>query len=50
VIYAVLGRLDQWHEVLRIPALDYGVVGLVGLGFFMMPSSRAPKPAKTTDP
>jgi hypothetical protein len=50
VTYAVLGRLNQWHEVLRIPVLDYRVVGLIAFGFFMMPSSRAPKPAKTTDP
>jgi hypothetical protein len=50
VTYAVLGRLVQWHEVLRIPVLDYRLVGLIAFGFFMMPSSRAPKPAKTTDP
>ncbi len=33
--YALLDRLDQWHEVFRIPILDYGVVlilwGLFGL-------------------
>jgi uncharacterized membrane protein YhdT len=46
--YVVMERLDQWHEVLRIPILDYGVVGLIALGFWLR--SRAtrgsPQPAK----
>lgn len=28
-VYAGLDRIDQWHEVLRIPVLDYGVVFLL---------------------
>ena len=34
-IYVVLERLALWHEVLRIPVLDYGVVGLLALGFWL---------------
>lgn len=35
VAYAALDRAAQWHEVLRIPVLDYGVVGLIALGFWV---------------
>ena len=30
--YVVLDRVAEWHEVLRIPVLDYGVVALLPLG------------------
>jgi len=33
--YVALDRLSLWHEVLRIPVLDYGVVGLLVLGFWL---------------
>lgn len=34
-IYVGLDRLNTWHEVLRIPTLEYGVVGLIALGFWL---------------
>ena len=34
-IYVALDRLALWHEVLRFPVLDYGVVGLIALGFWL---------------
>jgi len=45
--YVVMERLALWHEVLRIPILDYGVVGLIALGFWLRNRARraiAPEP------
>ncbi|MEE2828393.1 MAG: hypothetical protein VX498_04320 [Myxococcota bacterium] len=40
VIYVVMDRVAMWHEVLRIPTLDYGVVGLIALGFWLRNRAR----------
>lgn len=35
-VYAWTDRLAQWHEVTRIPVLDYAVVGLLIAGFALL--------------
>jgi len=39
-IYVLLERVAMWHEVLRIPTLEYGVVGLIALGFWLKAQLR----------
>lgn len=39
--YVYLDRLSELHEVTRIPVLDYGVVGLIALGFWLRRKVRA---------
>ena len=41
-VYVGLDRLDMWHEVLRIPTLEYGVVGLIALGFWLKNQAKRP--------
>jgi len=39
-IYAALDRLALLHEIVRIPVLDYGVVALIALGFWIRNKAR----------
>jgi len=35
-----MNRLAMWHEALRIPVLDFGVVALIALGFWLRNKAR----------
>ena len=39
--YLVLDRASEWHEITRIPVLDYAVVGLIALGFWLRSKARS---------
>ena len=41
--YSYLGRLEQLHEIMRIPLLDYSIAGLIILAFFFFSPGRRPQ-------
>ena len=44
--YSYFGRLEQLHEIMRIPLLDYSIAGLIILAFFFfLPGRKTQIPA-----